>query len=75
MKKENIIKDLEDIRYAIGKWSNERIKKNIDRIITEYRENYKGEIKTGKMLCGIGGGPIVIDTDVDGSIYIYSVKK
>lgn len=32
-------------------------------------------MKKGKLLLGIGGGPLLIETDNDGSIYIYEVTE
>ena len=34
----------------------------------------KPTMKKGEMLVGIGGGPLLIETDNDGSIYIYKVE-
>ena len=41
MKKEDMIKNFEIIKSAIGVWSNDRIKKNIDRMIKEIKTSYK----------------------------------
>jgi hypothetical protein len=32
-------------------------------------------MKKGKMLLGVGGGPLLIECDTDGSIFIYEVEE
>jgi len=65
--KKDLITDLKVLKYAIGKWSNLRIKRNIDRIITNLE-------KKRRLVNCIASGRIEIEADNDGAISIYEVK-